>query len=191
MTTYISLLRGINVSGQKMIKMELLTEMYKGLYFENIQTYIQSGNVVFQFKKSENKDLEEIISSQIQKSFGFEVPVIVLDKDELKAIIQCNPYKADKTKDVPFLHVTFLSSVPEQINLDTISRSKSSGEELSLIERTVYLYCPKGYGKTKLTNTLFEKRLKVGATTRNWKTTLELLDIAEGNMHDVLRTVVV
>ena len=180
MTTYISLLRGINVSGQKMVKMPVLKEMYESLHFTNILTFIQSGNVVFQCKKSENKDLEKIISGQIQKNFGFEVPVIVLDTDELTAIIERNPYKDDNTKDISYLHVTFLSSTPEQINFETIPKLKSPGEEISLIERAVYLYCPNGYGKTKLTNTLLENRLKVGATTRNWKTTLELLNMAGG-----------
>jgi len=174
-------LRGINVSGQKMIKMDVLKEIYKSLHFMNIQTYLQSGNVVFQFKKSENNDLEKKISSQIQKSLGFEVPVIVLEADELKDVIEMNPYKDDKTKNISYLHVTFLSSKPEPVNLDTINKIKSPGEELSLIERAVYLYCPNGYGKTKLSNTFLENRLNVVATTRNWKTTLQLLNIAEGN----------
>ena len=180
MITYISILRGINVSGQKNIKMDVLREQYDGLKFLNIKSYIQSGNVIFQFKKSENAQLEKMISSQIQKKFGFEVSVIVLTMEEMKELIERNPFKADKTKDNSFLHVTILTSKPEQINIETINEVKLPGEEFELSERVVYLYCPDGYGKTRLSNTFFEKKLKVGATTRNWRTTLELLNIAEG-----------
>jgi len=186
MITYISILRGINVSGQKIIRMDILRELYDGLNFLNIKSYIQSGNVIFQFRKSENTELENMISSQIQKKFGFVVPVIVLTLEEMKNIIERNPYKADKTKDSTFLHVTILTSKPENINLETINEVKLPREEFELIERAVYLYCPYGYGKTRLSNTFFEKRLKVGATTRNWRTTLELLNIAEGNPHNSL-----
>jgi uncharacterized protein (DUF1697 family) len=181
MTTYISLLRGINVSRQKLIKMDVLKKMYEDLHFVNIQTYIQSGNVIFQAKKSENKDLETRISSQIQRCFGFEVPVIVLETGELKDIVERNPYKADKTKDISYLHVTFLSSEPEHINLELINIKRSPVEGFTLFERAVYLYCPNGYGKTKLTNTFLENILKVSATTRNWKTTVELFTIAESS----------
>jgi len=184
--TYISILRGINVSGQKIIRMDILREIYESLNFLNIKTYIQSGNVIFQFRKSENIDLEKLISSQIQKRFGFEVPVIVLSLDEMKDIIERNPYTAENTKDITYLHVTILSSNPEQINFETINEVKFPGEEFELIERAVYLYCPYGYGKTKLSNTFFEKKLKVGATTRNWRTTLELLNIAKGIQHNSL-----
>ena len=186
MITYISILRGINVSGQKMIKMDALREIYEGLNFKNVTTYIQSGNVIFQFKKSENSDLEKIISGQILKKIGFEVPVIVVKLDEFKIITGSNPFLGDKTKDTSYLHVTFLSSVPEQINYEIIDKVKLSGEELVLINRAVYLYCPNGYGKTKLSNTFLEKKLKTGATTRNWKTTIGLLNIAESYNHDLL-----
>lgn len=186
MITYISFLRGVNVSGKKMINMDVLKEMYVGLHFLNIKTYIQSGNVVFQFKNSENSDLEEIISAQILKSFGFEVQVIVLKIDEFKIITGSNPFIGDKTKNTSFLYVTFLSSVPKQVNYEIFDHYKLPGEDLVLINRAVYLYCPNGYGKTKLSNTFFEKKLHTIATTRNWKTTIELINLAESNNHELL-----
>ena len=169
------------MSGQRLIRMDVLKEIYEGLHLMNVRTYIQSGNVIFKAKKTVCKDLESIISRQIQKILGFEVPVLVLEMGDLKNIIGRNPYKDDKTKDITFLHVTFLRATPEQIDFKTIYQKKSPGEEVAIIERAVYLYCPNGYGKTKLTNTFFENRLKVGATTRNWGTTLELLNLAENN----------
>ena len=178
MTTYISILRGINVSGQKMIKMDALKEMYEDLQFNNIQTYIQSGNVIFQNIQSKQTDLGQKISNELMRKFGFEILVIVLDTFELKEIIAKNPFAPDKTKDISHLHVTFLSSKPELIDNGLFNQKRAPGEEFAITENAIYLYCPKGYGQTKLTNAFFENKLKVGATTRNWKTTLELHRIA-------------
>lgn len=179
MPTFISILRGINVSGQKLIKMEALKEMYEKLGFTSIQTFIQSGNVVFRSENSDPVSLEKMISQQILKSTGFEVPVIVLGIEELTEIINKNPFIHDKTKDISLLHVTVLAGSPQLVNFDKLNEKKSTGEEFAWIGRAIYLYCPVGYGRTKLTNTFLEKTLKVSATTRNWKTTLELMRIAE------------
>lgn len=178
MATYISLLRGINVSGQKMIKMDALKEMYNDLHFTNVRTYIQSGNVIFEEVHSNQIDLEQKIANELLLKFGFVIPVIVLNAVELKAIVEQNPFVSDEAKDISHLHVTLLSSIPEQIDYTMISQKKATDEEFAITEKAVYLYCPDGYGRTKLTNTFFENKLKVGATTRNWKTTIELLRIA-------------
>jgi uncharacterized protein (DUF1697 family) len=83
--------------------------------------------------------------------------------------------------DRQFLHVTFLVADPKEVDFELIESKKSPGEEIVLIKKTVYLYCPHGYGRTKLTNNFLETKLRVGATTRNWKTVNELLKIALGN----------
>lgn len=176
MKTYISILRGINVSGQKLIKMDALKKAYEDLGFKNVHTYIQSGNVIFQ---TEEKELEQKISGQIQKQFGFEVPVIILTIDDLKQIIGNSPYKEDDTKEICHLYVTILSPVSVNPDTEPARLKQLPGEEFIVTENAVYLYCPNGYGKTKLTNTFWESLLKVKATTRNWKTTNELLRIAE------------
>jgi len=174
MTTYISILRGINVSGQKIIKMDALRKMYDGLGFQDVRTYLQSGNIVFREERYQQKELETIIFAQLLKTFGFEIPVIVLTEEELREIIGENPYCDDNEKDQSFLHVTFLSSVPKNIHPEDFANKKMEGEDFLISDRAVYLFCPNGYGKTKLTNQLFENKLKVVATTRNWKTTNEL-----------------
>jgi uncharacterized protein (DUF1697 family) len=178
MTTYISLLRGINVSGQKRIQMTALKEIYEELNFSNIQTFIQSGNVVFQYIESDPHDLALNISNKIQKQFGFFVPVIVLTAPELKDIIEKNPFVEDITKKKDHQCVTFLDSQPKEIDLDIINKVKQEGEEFVINGKAVYLYCPHGFARTKLTNVFFEKKLKVNATTRNWKTATELLMLA-------------
>lgn len=178
MTTYISILRGINVSGQKLIKMDALRKTYENLGFLNIKTYVQSGNVIFDGEDMEINKLEKIISQQIEKDFGFEVPIIALTVNTLKQVIDHNPFSKDQNKDQTFLHVTFLSSEPDQYDLKVIEDKKQNGEDLFFTDNVVYLYCPNGYGRTKLTNNFLETKLKVRATTRNWKTTNELLKIA-------------
>jgi uncharacterized protein (DUF1697 family) len=177
-TTYISILRGINVSGQKLIKMDDLRKMYEISDFQNVTTYVQSGNVIFNGDDFERSDLEQKISQQIHKTFGFEVPVIVLTIDKLKRIIDNNPFLKDSNKEHSFLYVTFLSSKPDCIGKESIESKKQDEEAIYFSENAVYLYCPKGYGRTKITNNLLESKLKVVATTRNWNTTNELLKIA-------------
>lgn len=178
MTTYISILRGINVSGQKLVKMDTLRVTFEKLGFQNVTTYVQSGNVVFSGKAQKSEELAQIIARQINKDFGFEVPVIVMTIDRLKNIIDNNPFVTDSNKEKAFLHVTFLSSKPGKFDPNAIEEKKSNGEEFFFTDNAVYLYCPNGYGKTKLNNTFLETKLKVPATTRNWKTTHELLKIA-------------
>lgn len=179
MTTYISILRGINVSGQKLIKMDALRKSYENLGFRSVTTYVQSGNVVFTGNKVEPDELAKTITRQIEKDFGFDVPIIVLTIDNLKQIIDRNPFLKDSDKDKTFLHVTFLATKPETFDRKTIEDKIRNEEEISFSDNAVYLYCPNGYGVSKLSNSFLETKLKVSATTRNWKTTNELLKIAQ------------
>jgi uncharacterized protein (DUF1697 family) len=178
MNTYISILRGINVSGQKLIKMDALKKVYENLGFRNVTTYVQSGNVIFSTIVTEPEKLEKMIYSRIEKDFGFEVPVIVLTAEKLKQVVDNNPFVIDPAKDPVFLHVTFLSSKPGKFDSNAIEEKKQDGEEISFADDVVYLYCPNGYGRTKLNNNFLESKLKVTATTRNWKTANELLKMA-------------
>lgn len=179
MTTYISILRGINVSGQKSIRMKSLQEMYENLGVQDVKTYVQSGNVVFRSPDPKPEKLEDKISRLIEKEFGFNVPVMVMSMDQLKKIIANNPLSKDPRKDPSFLHITFLASEPQHIKMDIIESKKSNGEEIVISGKAIYLYCPNGYGKTKLSNNFLETTLQVTATTRNWKTSRQLLSMAE------------
>lgn len=158
--------------------MAALKMLYENLGLENVKTYVQSGNVIFQSNEGDLKSLEQLISNQILKEFGFLVPVMLLTADHLKKVIRDNPLKDDPTKNVLFLHVTFLASQPVKYDLAAIESKKMEGEEIVLAENAVYLYCPHGYGNTKLSNTFLESKLKVDATTRNWKTANEILRMA-------------
>ncbi|MDD4002374.1 MAG: DUF1697 domain-containing protein [Bacteroidales bacterium] len=179
MKTYISILRGINVSGHKIIKMEALRTSYENMGFSNVKTYVQSGNVIFSYDDIEINKLEEQIFQQIKKDFGFDVPVIVMSIEKIEEIIKNNPFLKDKSKEESFMHVTFLASKSETYNFNAIEEKKQDNEDIVFSDYAVYLYCPNGYGNTKLNNNFIETKLKVRATTRNWKTTNELFQIAK------------
>lgn len=166
---YIALLRGINVNGQKMIKMQDLRNTLEDLGFMNIKTYLQSGNVVFEYETMDILKLTEKIENRINETFGFTVKTIVHTNNEFESIINNNPFVDGPDIDPDKLHITFLSELPEQSKLENLVIKKEEIEKFVIISREVYLYCPNGYGNTKMNNSVFEKKLNVVATTRNWK----------------------
>lgn len=176
MQTYIALLRGINVSGQKLIKMADLRQHLSALSFQNIQTYIQSGNIVFQSHEKADA-VESLIAEKIEEVYGFTVPVLVKSKEELNEIYEHNPFLNGKDSDSRFLHVTMLNGKSKSDAKTLLYDYIAQSEKLAIRNREVYLFMPSGYGKTKLTNTLIEKKLGVNATTRNWKTITKLVEM--------------
>lgn len=177
MITYISFLRGINVSGHNMIKMDALKKMFSELTFFNVQTYIQSGNIIFQSEPTNTDKICKIIKVAIEKTFGFNVPVITVTKTELETIINSNPFLKNKLHDPAFFHITFLSAITTVENREQLTAFNFKNDKYEIVNNVIYLYCPDGYSKSKLTNQFFENKLKVTATTRNWKTTNELLKL--------------
>lgn len=179
MKTYISILRGINVSGQKLLKMDALKKMYESLDFKNITSYVQSGNVIFKTNSTPTKELAELITTQLKTDFGFDIPVLVLEVKTLERIIALNPFTKASIENISALHVTFLADPPISLNQELIKAKQQPNEEIEFTTEAIYLYCPDGYGKTKLTTNFLEAKCKVNATTRNWKTTKELLRLAQ------------
>jgi len=182
MKTYISILRGINVSGKNLIKMNSLNEMYNGLGLQKVKTYIQSGNVVFQSPETNLEELERIISESILKRFGANVPVLVREASELKNILALNPFLNETKEDIGKLYITFLSKSPEKQHLESIENGSYLPDRYVIVDRSIYLFCPNGYGTTRLSNTFFENKLKVKATTRNLRTLMELVKL--GDLHE-------
>ena len=172
METYISLLRGINVAGQKKILMADLKVLYEDLGFENVKTYIQSGNVVFNFKKTNKEDLENLIFDKIKDHYGFEVPNLILEGEEIENALESNPYK-----DVEKPYFTFLSENPQQENIDEMSKHSFENEFYELKGKVIYSHYPNGAGRSKMTLNFFEKKLKVNGTARNLNTTKKLLEM--------------
>lgn len=172
-------MRGINVSGSNLIKMPVLVNVFENAGFESVKTYIQSGNVLFQHHASECEALAEIIRNSISKELNFNVPVIVMEAAALLKIEQNNPFVTERKENTSLLHVTFLSEKPNLEKWEKIDPEKYLPDEFSCPEKAIYLFCPTGYGKTKLNNNFFESKLKVTATTRNWKTVSELVKLAK------------
>ncbi|SMO79924.1 DUF1697 domain-containing protein [Solitalea koreensis] len=177
METIISILRGINVSGHKKVPMAELKALYEDLNFKTVQTYIQSGNVVF--KSEQSNDLSMRIEQKIFEQFDFHVPVLTLTVSELQKVVEENPFLNQKDVDPDKLHVTFLTEQPKSDNLEKLKNINYEPDRFIISGKTVYLSCPEGYGNTKLNNTFFENKLKVTATTRNWKTVNKLYEIAQ------------
>jgi uncharacterized protein (DUF1697 family) len=180
MLTYIALLRGINVSGHHKIKMTELKQLFINLGYHDVVTYIQSGNVIFKSHIKESILIEDTVISAISKHFGHTIEVLILTKNDLITIFNANPFLAkDLTTDISKLHVTILNKMPDLDGIPTVEiLVTNSDDEFQLIENAIYLYCPNGYGNTKLNNNLFEKKLKVSATTRNWKTISKLVELS-------------
>jgi uncharacterized protein (DUF1697 family) len=179
MTTYISILRGINVGGHNMIKMDALKQLYVSLGYSSVQNYIQSGNIIFNAPDTTTAALEETLSKAIFLTFGLHVAVIVLTPEELGNALTNNPYSPDPLRDSARIYFTFVSKVPDKALLESISHGLYAPDEFSACDKVIYNYCPNGYGNTKLTNTFFERKLKLNATSRNLKTVSELFAIAQ------------
>jgi uncharacterized protein (DUF1697 family) len=178
MKTFISLLRGINVSGQNKIRMAELTRLYEELNFFNVFTYIQSGNVIFDCAEQDPAPLARLIEAEIERSFGTSVRVFLRDKNRFQQIEESNPFVNQRNEDPEKLHVTFLSESPPESVLSNLSVPSGSADEFMVYDKEIYLFCPNGYGRTKISNSFFERKLSVSATTRNWKTVKALNEIA-------------
>ena len=171
MVTYISMLRGINVGGQKSIKMAGLKSLYESVGFTGVTTYIQSGNVVFRSRSKNAKTVGAEIAKAIHHSYGFTVTVIIRKPEELEKTIKKSPYAGRRGIDETRLHVTFLDAKPAPALVGAlVPLAAKSKDEYTVIGMEIYLHCPNGYGTSLLSNTFFEKHLKVAATTRNWNT---------------------
>ncbi|AXT62504.1 DUF1697 domain-containing protein [Aquimarina sp. AD10] len=185
MKTYVALLRGINVSGQKKIKMADLTEALEKLGLFSVTTYIQSGNVIFQSEQNDVQFLSDLISKGIQQRFGFDVPVLVITPETLATIYQKNPFFDRLNKEeieTKKMYFTLLSTPPDEELVKELRSGFNGEEEFVITKNVVYLYVTAGYGKTKLNNNFFEKKLKSVATTRNLKTVIKLLDLSGLNL---------
>jgi len=176
---YIAILRGINVSGQKSIKMVDLKHLFESQGLNNIVTYIQSGNVIFECAKQPNDEIRKTIEKAIVEKYGFEVPVCIRSYSQWKNVIASNPLKeySSSENDTKLL-VTFLSGTATAEKQKKLHEYVKAPEELCVNKTEVYLYCPGGYGRSKLINTFVEDKLGVTATTRNWKSVLKIAELA-------------
>ena len=181
MPTYVAMLRGINVGAGKIVKMERLRVSFEALGFDGVRTYVQSGNVVFETEQKPSTELSRKIEEKIQRGFGFTVPVLLKTLKEMEQIVSNNPLVKEKGIDHSKLHVTFLSDAPPNTAVKVLEPLATDRERFRILNREIYLYCPDGYGRTKLSNNAIEKKLSVVATTRNWRTVNTLLEMCRSS----------
>lgn len=186
MITYIALLRGINVGGNNKIPMAALREALQQTGFDAIQTYIQSGNVIFTSEFREKNQIQSAIEQCITDTFGLRIAVFVCTAQEWQTLHDTNPL-IDTPEKIPLdpkqHHLTLLSAAPDESRIYAIQPTNFAPDRFSVIGQYVYLHTPDGYGKTLLTNGFFEKTLGVKATTRNWRTVAELKKMSTQYIH--------
>lgn len=179
MTTHLALLRGINVSGHNMIKMEALKTALEAIGFQNVQTYIQSGNVFVDTEEENAPKVGFIIRQEIFKTFGHEVPVIVIAKEDLALCFKNNPFFKEKDIDTKKLYVAFVSIALKSDSINDLKISQFKPDEASIDGIRIYIKYVVGAGKTKFDQKYIEKKLNVTSTIRNWNTVTQLLKIFE------------
>lgn len=181
MPVYLALLRGINVSGKKIIKMEDLRKLMESSGYSNVKTYIQSGNVVFESNVKDKSKLAKDIEATIEKQYGFDVSVFVTDTDDVSKAVKNNPFATrDQVEEgTKKIYVTFLSHVPSAENMEKLRQAPIGEDIIELVDDVLYFKLISMASESKLSNNLVENKLKVRATTRNWNTTIKLLSMLE------------
>jgi uncharacterized protein (DUF1697 family) len=171
--TWVALLRGINLGARNKVSMAELRELFSDLGAEGVTTYVQSGNVVFRSPGARD-ELVRAIENEIRSRTGIDLTVVLRTKEQLARLVAGNPFaqEPDPTK----LHVTFLAALPDRTRVEALAEKRFEPDEFRVTQDAVYLHCPNGYGRSKLSNAFFEKHLAVAATTRNWRTVTTLAE---------------
>jgi len=146
--------------------------------YDEVTTYIQSGNVILTTADKAAK-VEAAMRKVIAAEFGIDVAVIARSRQQLEKLVDANPF-LKKAKDPAHLHLVFLASTPPAGKVKALTTDDWGDDEVAVKGAEAYLYLPNGYGRAKLNNMLVEKRLGVAGTTRNWRTTTKLLELAGG-----------
>jgi uncharacterized protein (DUF1697 family) len=179
MPIYIALLRGINVGGHKVIKMDKLRSSFEALGFESVKTYIQSGNVVFKARKTSSTALSKKIEEKILSDFGFAVSVITRSSDEIETTIIGNPFLRERGIDPEKLHVMFLSASPSPVALQQLAAVTAEPDRCHSSGKEIYFYLPNGVSQSVLFKSPVDRILAVVTTTRNWKTVNSLRQMCQ------------
>jgi uncharacterized protein (DUF1697 family) len=180
MHTYISLLRGINMTGHNSIKMTDLAALYRDLGLIEPETFIQSGNVIFSAEKERGADkLAHAIETAIYDTFSFDVPVMLRTVSGIRNLLSLNPFLSEKNFDPVKMAVIFLHDNLTEPQIQKIADVDFPPDKFKIIGNEIYTFCPNGFGRTKLYTNFFENKMKVTGTARNWKTVTALLNMAE------------
>lgn len=174
--TYVALLRGINLGAHNKVSMADLRALFASLGADDVETYVQSGNIIFT-SRDRPPELTEAIEARIRRDLGLNVTVLLRTNAELAKVLAGNPFSRGGREPTK-LHVTFLAEKPDRAHTRTLDPKRSEPDEFRVVGQEIYLHCPNGYGRSKLSNAYFEQQLGVAATTRNWKTVTTLAELA-------------
>lgn len=169
MSTLIALLRGVNI-GSRQVKMAELRLTFEEAGFKGVSTYIQTGNVLFEATGEPLPLVESRIEDLMKSKFGFDVPTIVVTPEDLAGILESSPFRNDADKTTDRTYLTLLKETPDPELVEKLLLEDHSPESFVLEGTTIYFHSPNGYARAVMNNNYFEKKLKVWATTRNWRT---------------------
>ncbi len=175
MTTHLALLRGINVSGHNMMKMDALQKMLENMGFTNVKTYIQTGNVFVTSEEESPAAVGFKIKQEIFKTFGHDVPVVVINKEDLIACQENNPFLKENNVDTKKLYVAFVSMELHKDRIHDLKMSQVKPDEVHINSNKIFIKYAVSAGKTRLDQKYIEKKLNLTATIRNWNTVTHLL----------------
>ena len=174
---YVALLRGVNVGGKNKLPMADLRDIFTAAGCAAVQTYIQSGNVVFEAAQNLAERVPEIVTCAIRRWFGYETAVVVRSSEEMRQVVASNPF--DTSGDPRFLHVAFLEDTPGAEAVSRLDPQRSPPDAFAVRGRNVYLHHPNGVARSKLTNEYLAAQLQTASTMRNWRTVLTLLEMVD------------
>jgi uncharacterized protein (DUF1697 family) len=174
--TWVALLRGVNLGERNKLSMRDLRGLFVELGHADVETYLQSGNVLFR-SPAPRRELTQAIAAGIRGRFGLDVSVILRTRSELRTTVEGNGF-AGRQSDPTKLHVTFLATAPRPERVAALETKRFEPDEFRVTRGAVYLHCPQGYGRSKLSNAFFEQQLGVVGTTRNWRTVTALAELA-------------
>jgi uncharacterized protein (DUF1697 family) len=174
MTTYIALLRAVNVAGRNAVAMADLRDLLSALGMADVRTLLQSGNVVFRGRPCTPAELENRLEKEIGRRLQVECGVFVRTLSEWPAVVRNNPFRDEAKRDPGRLHVTFLRDAPGAAEVRALQDAIVGREIVRVKDRHAYIVYPDGAGRSRLTNAVIERHLKTRGTARNWNTTLKL-----------------
>jgi uncharacterized protein (DUF1697 family) len=175
--SYVALLRGINVGGKNKLPMKDLVAIFEGAGCVRVRHYIQSGNVVFGASQAVARRVPAVVAAEIERAFGLRVPVVLRSGAEMRAVVKDSPLAATAASP-DALHVVFLADAPPPKLGAALDPARSPPDTFVLQGREIYLSCPNGVARTKLTSSYFDSRLRTTSTMRNWRTVLKLVEMS-------------
>ena len=179
MKTFVALFRGINVGGSNMLAMKDLKTMLEENGCVDVQTYIQSGNVIFRSATADAARFAKQVTAAVSSRHGFEPRVLVLTRPELENAAAGNPFP-EADENPKSVHLFFLSERPKKPDLKALEALKTKTERFALKGKVLYLNTPDGFGVSKLAQRA-ERLIGVEATARNWRTVTTLLEMARAS----------